>query len=171
MRPGARCERARGGKPNGHEISVGCVCSKSCLGRAVWPSARVRPSRLSATSMFAHVVVLALHTPPIVDLRSDTVTTPTSSMRKAMAAAEVGDDVFGDDPTVHALESRVASLFNKEAAVFVPTGTMSNLVSVLSHCWERGSEYATPPHGTTARLGRPPRGEATVAKVTVLSVV
>ena len=91
--------------------------------------------------MFAHVVVLALHTPPIVDLRSDTVTTPTPSMRKAMAAAEVGDDVFGDDPTVHALESRVASLFNKEAAVFVPTGTMSNLAGIMAHTWERGSEY------------------------------
>lgn len=82
---------------------------------------------------------LAAH--PIVDLRSDTVTTPTASMRAAMASAEVGDDVFGDDPTVHALEARVASLFDKEAAVFVPTGTMSNLVGLMAHTWERGSEY------------------------------
>lgn len=77
----------------------------------------------------------------VVDLRSDTVTTPTASMSKAMAQADVGDDVFGDDPTVHALESRVADLFGKEAALFVPTGTMGNLVSIMAHCWERGSEY------------------------------
>lgn len=67
---------------------------------------------------------------PPIDLRSDTVTKPTPAMRRAMAEAEVGDDVFGDDPTVHALEERTASLLGKEAAVFVPSGTMANQIAV-----------------------------------------
>jgi threonine aldolase len=66
----------------------------------------------------------------MIDLRSDTVTKPTPAMRAAMAAAEVGDDVYGEDPTVNALESRTAALLGKEAAVFVPTGTMSNQLAV-----------------------------------------
>lgn len=66
----------------------------------------------------------------IVDLRSDTVTRPTPAMRAAMAAAEVGDDVFGEDPTVNALEARVAALLGKEAGLFVPTGTMANQVAI-----------------------------------------
>jgi len=76
----------------------------------------------------------------VVDLRSDTVTRPTAAMRAAMAAAEVGDDVFGDDPTVNALQERIAALLGKEAALFVPTGTQSNLVGMMSHCG-RGDEY------------------------------
>jgi len=68
-----------------------------------------------------------------VDLRSDTVTRPTPAMRRAMAEAVVGDDVFGDDPTVAALERRVAELAGKEAAVFVPSGTMANQIAVLAH--------------------------------------
>jgi threonine aldolase len=67
------------------------------------------------------------------DLRSDTVTRPTAGMRKAMAGAEVGDDVFGEDPTVNALQERVAGLLGKEAALFVPTGTMANQLSIKSH--------------------------------------
>lgn len=70
--------------------------------------------------------------PPIVDLRSDTVTKPTPGMRQAMAEAEVGDDVFAEDPTVNELQRRVAGLFGKEAALFVPSGTMANLVAILS---------------------------------------
>jgi threonine aldolase len=66
----------------------------------------------------------------IVDLRSDTLTAPTKAMRKAMAAAEVGDDVFGDDPTVNALQDRCAKLLGKEAAIFVPSGTMANLIAI-----------------------------------------
>jgi threonine aldolase len=66
----------------------------------------------------------------VVDLRSDTVTRPTPAMRRAMAEAEVGDDVFGDDPTVNALEKRVAALAGKEAAVYVPSGTMGNQLAV-----------------------------------------
>ena len=76
----------------------------------------------------------------LIDLRSDTVTQPTTAMREAMARAEVGDDVFGDDPTVNALEERVAAVLGKEAALFVPSGTQSNLVALLCHC-ERGDEY------------------------------
>jgi threonine aldolase len=74
-----------------------------------------------------------------IDLRSDTVTRPTDAMRAAMAAAEVGDDVFGDDPTVIALEERAAELLGKEAGLFVASGTMGNLVAMLAHL-PRGSE-------------------------------
>ena len=69
----------------------------------------------------------------MIDLRSDTVTKPTDEMRAAMATAEVGDDVFGDDPTVIALERRVAEILGKEDAVYVPSGTMANQISVRSH--------------------------------------
>lgn len=70
---------------------------------------------------------------PVVDLRSDTVTRPTAAMRRAIAAAEVGDDVYGDDPTVLALERRVATLAGMEAAVYVPSGSMGNQLAVRSH--------------------------------------
>ena len=76
----------------------------------------------------------------MVDLRSDTVTRPTAAMRAAMATAEVGDDVFGDDPTVNALQDKIATLLGKEAALFVASGTQSNLVAIMSHCG-RGDEY------------------------------
>ncbi|MEO7057948.1 MAG: low-specificity L-threonine aldolase [Caldimonas sp.] len=75
-----------------------------------------------------------------VDLRSDTVTRPTAAMRAAMASAEVGDDVFGDDPSVNALQDRIAAMLGKEAALYVPSGTQSNLVGIMSHCG-RGDEY------------------------------
>ena len=65
-----------------------------------------------------------------VDLRSDTVTRPTAAMRRAMAEAEVGDDVYGEDPTVNRLEARAAELFEREAALFVPSGSMGNLISI-----------------------------------------
>lgn len=76
----------------------------------------------------------------IVDLRSDTVTKPTERMRTAMASAEVDDDVLGHDPTALQLEAETAKMMGKEAAVFVPSGTMGNLISVLAHCDVRGSE-------------------------------
>jgi threonine aldolase len=76
---------------------------------------------------------------PRIDLRSDTVTHPTPAMRRAMAAAELGDDVFGDDPTVNALEERAAELLGKEAGLFVASGTMGNLVAQMAHL-ARGSE-------------------------------
>ena len=75
----------------------------------------------------------------IIDLRSDTVTKPTPAMRRAMAEAEVGDDVLGDDPTVKRLEALAANRLGKEAGLFVPSGTMGNLVSMLVHCG-RGDE-------------------------------
>ena len=75
-----------------------------------------------------------------VDLRSDTVTQPTEAMRAAMHAAPLGDDVFGDDPSVNALQEKIAAMLGFEAALFVPTGTQSNLCGILSHC-QRGDEY------------------------------
>ena len=74
-----------------------------------------------------------------IDLRSDTVTQPTEAMRQAMAQAEVGDDVFGDDPTVNRLQEMGAVLMGKEAGLFVPSWTMGNLAAVLAHCG-RGDE-------------------------------
>ena len=68
-----------------------------------------------------------------IDLRSDTVTKPTPAMRKAIAEAEVGDDVFGEDPTVNALQEKVAKILGKEASVFVPSGTMANQLAIKSH--------------------------------------
>ena len=79
----------------------------------------------------------------MIDLRSDTVTHPTAEMRRAMAAAEVGDDVFGEDPTVNALEERSAELLGKEAGLFVSTGTMGNLVSLMAHVPRGGEIIAT----------------------------
>lgn len=74
-----------------------------------------------------------------IDLRSDTVTQPTPEMREAMAAAEVGDDVYGDDPTVNQLQERAAGMLGMEASLFVPSGTMGNLIALMAHC-SRGEE-------------------------------
>ena len=76
----------------------------------------------------------------MIDLRSDTVSRPSAAMRRAMAEAEVGDDVWGDDPTVAELERVAADLLGKAAAVFVPSGTQSNLCALMAHC-QRGDEY------------------------------
>src|ERR1044071_3426711 len=76
----------------------------------------------------------------VIDLRSDTVTRPPAAMRKAMADAEVGDDVFGDDPTVNRLQAVMAERTGKEAGLFLPSGTQSNLAGLMAHC-ERGDEY------------------------------
>ncbi|MCP1647439.1 low-specificity L-threonine aldolase [Pseudomonas nitroreducens] len=76
----------------------------------------------------------------IIDLRSDTVTLPTAGMREAMARAELGDDVYGEDPTVNRLEATLAERLGFAAALFVPTGTMSNLLCLMAHCG-RGDEY------------------------------
>lgn len=76
----------------------------------------------------------------MIDLRSDTVTQPGPQMRRAMAEAAVGDDVFGDDPTVNRLEETAAELLGKAAGLFVPSGTQSNLVALMAHC-QRGDEY------------------------------
>ena len=76
----------------------------------------------------------------LIDLRSDTVTRPGPAMRAAMAAAEVGDDVWGDDPTVNRLQDAVAERAGKEAGLFFPSGTQSNLAALMAHCG-RGDEY------------------------------
>src|ERR1700739_876182 len=69
----------------------------------------------------------------MIDLRSDTVTRPTPAMRRAMAEAEVGDDVYGEDPTVNRLEQRAAEIFVRAAAIFVPSGTMGNEIAIRLH--------------------------------------
>lgn len=76
----------------------------------------------------------------LIDLRSDTVTKPTSEMRSAMFNAEVGDDVFGEDPTVVCLEERIAKIFQKDSSMFVPSGTMANLISTMTWCRNRDAE-------------------------------
>jgi threonine aldolase len=91
-----------------------------------------------------------------IDLRSDTVTKPTAAMRQAMAEAEVGDDVYGEDPTINRLEAMVAEMLGKEAAVFVASGTMGNLIAVLSHCG-RGDEMIL---GDRAHIFRSEQGGA-----------
>ncbi|MGL5010174.1 MAG: low-specificity L-threonine aldolase, partial [Paracoccaceae bacterium] len=76
----------------------------------------------------------------MIDLRSDTVTQPTPAMRAAMMSAPLGDDVFGDDPTVNALQEKLADMLGFEGALFMPTGTQSNFCGILAHC-QRGDEY------------------------------
>jgi len=93
-----------------------------------------------------------------IDLRSDTVTRPSAAMRAAIAAAEVGDDVYGEDPTVNRLEGLTAEMLGTEAALFVPSGTQSNLLGVMSHC-ERGDEYIV---GQTAHTYKYEGGGAAV---------
>ncbi|HSN34275.1 MAG TPA: low-specificity L-threonine aldolase [Ideonella sp.] len=85
-----------------------------------------------------------------IDLRSDTVTRPTAPMREAMSRAEVGDDVFGDDPTVNALQQRIAALLGFEAALFVASGTQGNLCALLAHC-QRGDEVLVGQYAHTYR--------------------
>lgn len=94
----------------------------------------------------------------LIDLRSDTVTRPSNGMRQAMFEAEVGDDVWGDDPTVHRLEEQTAALLGKEAAMFVASGTQSNLCALMAHC-QRGDEYIV---GQSAHTYRYEAGGAAV---------
>lgn len=101
----------------------------------------------------------------MIDLRSDTVTKPTEAMRAAMAAAEVGDDVYGEDPTVNALEARTAALLGKEAAVFVPTGTMSNQIGVRIHT-EPGDAALC--EGTCHVVANEGGGAAAISGVTIV---
>lgn len=91
------------------------------------------------TETYPGAAPAAANRPDAVDLRSDTVTRPDAAMRRAIAEAEVGDDVYGDDPSVNALEAHVAGLLGKEAAVFCTSGTQSNLSAMLAHC-QRGEE-------------------------------
>src|SRR3954470_14380211 len=93
-----------------------------------------------------------------IDLRSDTVTKPSPGMRAAMASADVGDDVYGEDPTVNALQERVAAMLGFEAGLFVSSGTQSNLIGVMTHCG-RGDEYIV---GQSAHAYRYEAGGAAV---------
>lgn len=105
--------------------------------------------------------------PAVIDLRSDTVTAPTLAMRRAMAEAEVGDDVVGEDPTVNRLEARAADLLGKEAALFVTSGTQGNLCALVTHCRPRQEVIAdVQSHMVTWEVG----GWASVAGVTVRTV-
>ena len=100
-------------------------------------------SSLGSAAPFSRVFVgcsSAKMASKVVDLRSDTVTKPSEAMRAAMAAADVDDDVVGVDPTARRFQAEMAALMGKEAALFVPSGTMGNLISVLAHCDVRGSE-------------------------------
>jgi len=114
-----------------------------------------------------------------IDLRSDTLTRPTDAMRRAMAEAEVGDDVYGEDPTVLELERRVAELFGHEAALFTPTGSMANVLAVASLV-EAGQEVLCEASahiaraelgahgaftGLTMRTWRDPRGQVDLAAI------
>ena len=94
----------------------------------------------------------------MIDLRSDTVTRPTPPMLKAMMEAPLGDDVYGDDPTVNRLQATLAERSGKEAALFLPTGTQSNLAGLMAHC-ERGDEYIV---GQTAHTYKYEGGGAAV---------
>ena len=94
----------------------------------------------------------------MIDLRSDTTTRPTAGMREAMASAAVGDDVYGDDPTVNLLQARIAERFGFESALFFPTGTQSNLAALMAHCG-RGDEYIV---GQEAHTYRYEQGGAAV---------
>ncbi len=112
----------------------------------------------------------------VIDLRSDTMTKPTPGMRQAMAAAEVGDDTFGEDPTVNRLQDKLAAMLGKEAAMFVPSGTMSNQIGVRLHCGpgdeflcEAGCHIYNYEQGAFAQLSgvvaRPVEGEYGVLRV------
>ena len=94
----------------------------------------------------------------VIDLRSDTATLPSPGMRQAMATAEVGDDVLGEDPTVNRLESLAAEMLGKEAAIFLTSGTMGNLVGILAHC-QRGDEIIV---GDQSHIFRAEAGGASV---------
>ncbi|MGO1118667.1 low-specificity L-threonine aldolase [Rhodovibrionaceae bacterium A322] len=106
--------------------------------------------------MYAQMDKQRAHAPSahLVDLRSDTVTRPSEGMRQAMATAEVGDDVYGEDPTLNRLEAVLAERSGKEAGLFLPSGSQSNLIALLSHC-NRGQEYlaGTPYHIFSAEAG------------------
>ena len=90
---------------------------------------------------------------PTIDLRSDTITTPSAELRAVMAAAPVGDDVYGEDPTVNALEAAMVAATGKEAAIFVPSGTMGNLIALAAHCERCGERIYNPSPFPVKRTG------------------
>lgn len=110
------------------------------VGNAASAAVERIPTRGYYTGTTGHPAPDTEAPPRVVDLRSDTVTKPGPEMRRAMAEAEVGDDVMGEDPTVNELQKITADMFGMEAALFVPSGTMGNLIAVMVHCRERGDE-------------------------------
>eukprot|EP00729_Bicosta_minor_P023480 gene23480-20587_t len=112
-----------------------CAVSRAALFRG---SAGQHQWRRLSTSRTVPMAT-ATSTADIIDLRSDTITRPSDALRAVMATAPVGDDVYGEDPTVAALESTLCAATGKEAAVFVPSGTMGNLIALAAHC-DRGDE-------------------------------
>ncbi|KAF9817571.1 hypothetical protein SFRURICE_014710 [Spodoptera frugiperda] len=104
----------------------------------------------------------------IVDLRSDTVTKPTEAMKHAMVNSALGDDVYGEDPTVNALESKLAAMLGKQAALFVPSGTMANLIAIMVHCNKRGSEAFV---GNQSHIYKYEQGGAAHAAGVLLSTI
>ncbi|XP_049852975.1 uncharacterized protein LOC126334613 isoform X2 [Schistocerca gregaria] len=101
---------------------------------------RCRQQNLHHRGLYIQMAASKFQDMYVIDLRSDTLTVPTKAMREAMYNAEVGDDVYEEDPTVKALERRAAALFGKEAGLFVPSGTMANLLAIMVHCSRRGTE-------------------------------
>ncbi|KAG4067197.1 hypothetical protein HA402_000188 [Bradysia odoriphaga] len=112
--------------------NLNIICRKNILQVAQFNRHLAMYANMKASPLIGNNVV--------VDMRSDTVSQPTEEMRHAMATAVVGDDVFGEDPTTNELQQRFAQLFAKEAAIFVPSGCMANLISVMVHCSQRGAE-------------------------------
>src|SRR5271165_5154112 len=123
-------------------------------------AARREPPPKGTAMTYTPVRPDALLPPVRVNLYSDTQTRPSPEMKAAMVAAEVGDEQHGDDPTVHALCDRMAALLGKEAAMFLPTGTMCNQIAILTHCRpgdeilaHRSSHILTSEGGASAALG------------------
>src|SRR5690606_32109231 len=110
---------------------------RSSLGRSSWRMGREAVSIVEAFRLSRPGFEMSSI---IHDFRSDTVTRPDEAMRAAMARAEVGDDVYGEDPTMAALEAKVAEMTGKAAGLFLPSGTQSNLLALMSHCG-RGDEF------------------------------
>src|SRR5271170_279402 len=114
----------------------GCAADTSAATTYRPDAAEIKPYN----RRFSEITAVTMNPSESVDLRSDTVTRPSPGMRAAMAAAEVGDDVYGDDPTVNRLQESVAQRFGFESALFFASGTQSNLAALMSHCG-RGDEY------------------------------
>src|SRR5689334_22169785 len=128
---------------------------------------RTASTARSGTDMSDVGATVAFGPRSAIDLRSDTVTSPSQGMRAAIAAAEVGDDFYDEDPSVARLERMAADLFDKEAALLVPTGTMGNLIAHLAHCPAGGDVIGpSPAHAFNSERG----GISRVAGMTVRTV-
>ncbi|KAM4664575.1 uncharacterized protein O3C94_012645 [Discoglossus pictus] len=120
-----------------HRFGLWSMRCRGLDGAMSWSPPYLIPS---VRSMYRSAGISGGNLSRVVDLRSDTMTKPCVEMRRAMAEAEVGDDVYGEDPTVNELQLRAAQLLGTEGALFVTSGTMGNLISVMCHCWSRGRE-------------------------------